>query len=65
MREPGGEGDEVVEFEIVQGVEMGRRSDISVQVRLGPVPERMEEKRVEEIWLGGSSVQVMEGLLRL
>jgi len=61
MREPGG----VVEFDIVQGVEMGRRSDISVQVRLGPVLGQMEKRKVEEIRLGGSSVQVMEGSLRL
>lgn len=65
MRELGGEGDGLVEFEVVQGVEMGRRSDISVQVRLGPVPEQMGERKVEEIKLGGSSVQVMEGSLRL
>ena len=52
----------MVEFEVVQGVEMGRRSDISVRVRLG---SELAEKRVEEIILGGSSVQVMEGSLRL
>ena len=62
---PSGEEGGLVEFEIAQGVEMGRRSDIAVQVRLGPGRDREGEQRVEEIRLGGSSVQVMEGTLRL
>ena len=62
---PSGEEGGLVEFEIAQGVEMGRKSDIAVQVRLGSGRDREGEQRVEEIRLGGSSVQVMEGTLRL
>ena len=42
-------------FEIVQGVEMGRRSEIEVEVEVG------EGGSVEKIFLGGGAVEVMEG----
>lgn len=44
-------------FEITQGVEMGRKSDIEVQVKLNA------ERKVEEVRLGGAAVMVMEGKL--
>ncbi|KAJ3573492.1 hypothetical protein NP233_g2402 [Leucocoprinus birnbaumii] len=42
-------------FEIVQGVEMGRRSDIEVQVGVG------QDGEVKKVELGGEAVEVMEG----
>jgi len=44
-------------FEIVQGVEMGRRSDIEVYVEVGVDGE------VRKIELGGEAVEVMEGFI--
>ena len=41
---------------MVQGLEMGRRSEIGVEVIL-------EEDRINEIILRGSAVSVMEGSL--
>ncbi|KAK6431974.1 hypothetical protein LTR95_011860 [Oleoguttula sp. CCFEE 5521] len=49
-------GDRNVEFEITQGVEMGRQSDIGVEVTLD-----RSAKAVEKIVLSGSAVKVMEG----
>lgn len=46
-------------FEITQGVEMGRRSEIRVKVVL------TEEGVVKEVELGGGAVGVMEGVLTL
>lgn len=46
-------------FEITQGVEMGRRSEIRVKVVL------TEDGVVEEVELGGGAVGVMEGVLTL
>lgn len=42
-------------YEICQGVEMGRKSDIFVHVKLA------EGKRIDTIHLSGSAVQTMEG----
>jgi PhzF family phenazine biosynthesis protein len=42
-------------YEIVQGIEMGRRSEIGVVVKLGP------SKKIESVHLSGSSIQIMEG----
>ncbi|KAE9980265.1 hypothetical protein EG328_000400 [Venturia inaequalis] len=42
-------------YDIVQGVEMGRRSEIGVVVKLG------SGRAVESVHLSGSSVQMMEG----
>ncbi|TID22198.1 Diaminopimelate epimerase-like protein [Venturia nashicola] len=46
-------------YDIVQGVEMGRRSEIGVTVKLGP------GRAIESVTLSGSSVQMMEGRLFL
>lgn len=46
-------------FEMTQGVEMGRRSVMGVEVTID------EKKRVGSIRLSGSAVQVMEGALRI
>jgi len=52
--------DESCVFSITQGVEMGRRSDITVTVTLSA-----SDKQVERLVLGGHAVQVMEGRLEL
>ncbi|KAF5353987.1 hypothetical protein D9756_007071 [Leucocoprinus leucothites] len=44
-------------FEIVQGVEMGRRSDIEVQVEVG------SDGEVSNVELGGEAVEVMKGTI--
>ncbi|KAG6863354.1 hypothetical protein C0991_006501 [Blastosporella zonata] len=46
-------------IEIVQGVEMGRRSEICVEVEVGA------DGIVQRIDLGGEAVEVMEGLVRV
>lgn len=45
------------EYNIVQGVEMGRRSEIGLEVVLAPE----NKKRIETVMLKGSSVKVAEG----
>ena len=52
-------------YEITQGVEMGRRNDISVEVLLkSTAGEHGEEgASVDKIWLGGSAVEVMRGTI--
>ncbi|KAG6820134.1 hypothetical protein H0H93_005009 [Arthromyces matolae] len=47
------------DIEIVQGVEMGRKSEISVQVEVG------SDGEVDKIKLGGTAVDVMEGFVRV
>lgn len=47
-------------FEIIQGVEMGRRSEIAVEVEIGS-----DSRAVELVRLGGSAVEVMEGTVRV
>ena len=49
----------VVSFEMTQGVEMGRQSDVGVTVTL---KEDLEE--VQKVELSGSAVEVMEGSVR-
>jgi PhzF family phenazine biosynthesis protein len=49
-------------FEVTQGVEMGRRSVIGVEVAVGEGQRRM---RVEGVRLCGSAVLIMEGSLRI
>ncbi|KAJ5731091.1 uncharacterized protein N7483_005599 [Penicillium malachiteum] len=44
-------------YHIVQGVEMGRRSDIGVNVTLG------NDKKIEQVELTGTAVQVSEGTI--
>lgn len=46
------------EFEMVQGVEMGRRSEIGLEVEVG------KEGKVMEVVLSGTAVAVSEGTLR-
>ncbi|KAK3334166.1 hypothetical protein B0T19DRAFT_449367 [Cercophora scortea] len=45
-------------FAITQGVEMGRRSEIEVEVRAA---EEGTEVKVQELFLGGTAVEVMRG----
>lgn len=54
-----GEAGQTLAYEIVQGVEMGRRSEIGVEVCLG------KDRRIEDVVLSGKAVQVMEGRLRM
>lgn len=49
-------------FEVTQGVEMGRKSVMGVEVA---VSERDMKRRVEGVRLSGSAVLVMEGSLRI
>ena len=57
----GGEGR--LRFEVEQGVEMGRRSEIVVEVVLGTGDGG--DKVVKEVFLGGSAVPVMRGTLEV
>ena len=49
-------------FEVTQGVEMGRKSIIGVEVLVG---ERSEGREVEGVKISGNAVVVMEGNLRV
>lgn len=51
----------VFDYHVVQGVEMGRRSDIGLSVRLSGDGER----KIETLTLKGSSVQFSSGELRI
>jgi len=48
------------DFLFVQGVEMGRRSDIGIRVTLNPNSEG-----IDSVEISGSSVKVAEGDMRL
>ncbi|KAK6512850.1 hypothetical protein TWF506_009016 [Arthrobotrys conoides] len=50
------------EFEVTQGVEMGRRSDIGVRVLLDEV-DGEGRRGVRKVYLEGEAVKVMEGVL--
>ncbi|CAO2654158.1 Nn.00g108910.m01.CDS01 [Neocucurbitaria sp. VM-36] len=50
---------ETSKYEIVQGVEMGRRSEILIEIDMA------EDKSVSKLYLHGGAVQVMEGQLRI
>ena len=52
-----GRAGQTLRYEVVQGVEMGRKSNIGVEVVLA------EESRIADVYLEGSAVQVMEGRL--
>lgn len=52
-----GQPGETIRFHITQGVEMGRQSDITVDIKLD------SDGQVETVHLSGRSVQVMEGML--
>lgn len=47
-------------FVVTQGVEMGRKSDISVEVT-----KTNDGKAIEKVVLGGTAVKVMEGSLEV
>lgn len=53
-------GHKAQRFEVVQGVEIGRRSVIGVEVVVDESGENVEQVR-----LSGSAVQIMEGILRI
>ena len=48
-----------LKYEIIQGVEMGRRSEIFIEVVMG------NDTGIADIYLEGSSVQVMKGTLTI
>jgi PhzF family phenazine biosynthesis protein len=50
---------ETLGFEIVQGVEMGRRSEILIQVEMG------NDNSISKIFLEGGAVRVMDGRLEI
>ncbi|KAJ7054168.1 hypothetical protein C8F01DRAFT_1164169 [Mycena amicta] len=52
-------GPGIHEFKLVQGVEMGRRSDIKVVVDVG------DDQKIKSIALEGEAVEVMEGVVRI
>jgi PhzF family phenazine biosynthesis protein len=54
-------GDQLLRFEITQGVEMGRRSEIVVEVL--PGVDEKGKPCIKEVHLGGSAVPVMHGTL--
>ncbi|KAF1848561.1 Diaminopimelate epimerase-like protein [Cucurbitaria berberidis CBS 394.84] len=54
-----GKASETLKYEIIQGVEMGRRSEIFLETVLS------ENKSISKIYLEGGSVQVMEGRLTI
>lgn len=54
-----GEGGKTYQFELEQGVEMGRRSIIGAEVTLSA-----DGKKVEKVALMGDAVEVMEGRLK-
>lgn len=55
-----GGGRQVRKFELTQGVEMGRKSSIGVEVTA-----EMGEKKVEKVVLSGSALEVMEGVINV
>lgn len=52
-----GKAGETLKYELVQGVEMGRRSEISIEVVMA------KDGGIETVYLQGGAVQVMEGRL--
>lgn len=52
-----GKAGETLKYEIVQGVEMGRKSEIFIDVVMA------KDGRIETVYLEGGAVQVMEGRL--
>ncbi|KAB8235288.1 PhzF family phenazine biosynthesis protein [Aspergillus alliaceus] len=50
-----------IRFELTQGVEMGRQSDIVVDVRVNVGEDG--ERRVKEVLLGGKTRQIMKGAM--
>jgi len=54
-----GRESKTLKYEIIQGVEMGRRSEIFIEV------EMTEDGAVSQLFLEGGAVQVMEGRLTI
>lgn len=54
-----GESKQTLKYAITQGVEMGRRSDIHIDVVM------KEEAVIDKVFLAGDAVQVMEGRLTI
>jgi PhzF family phenazine biosynthesis protein len=54
-----GKPKETIEYAIIQGVEMGRRSEIGVEV------QRADGEGIANVYLKGSAIQVMEGRLKV
>lgn len=52
-----GSAQQTLDYVLTQGVEMGRRSDIQIQVQMS------EETGIDKLVLGGAAVRVMEGRL--
>jgi pre-mRNA-processing factor 19 len=50
----------VAQFAITQGVEMGRRSEIAVDV-VAKTEVGSREVQIKEVYLGGAAVVVMSG----
>jgi len=50
---------ETLKYEIVQGVEMGRRSEILIEIDL------TQDRAISELYLEGGAVEVMEGRLTI
>jgi predicted PhzF superfamily epimerase YddE/YHI9 len=59
-------GGQVANYQIVQGVEMGRESVIGVSIELEKHAlenELVRERKIKNVTLSGSAVRVMEGKL--
>lgn len=54
-----GKPQQTLDYTLTQGVEMGRRSDIRIQVVM------KEEAGIDKVILGGGAVRVMEGRLTI
>ncbi|RMZ69518.1 phenazine biosynthesis [Pyrenophora seminiperda CCB06] len=54
-----GGSSETLKYEIIQGVEMGRRSEILIEIDL------TQSQTISELYLEGSAVEVMEGRLTI
>lgn len=54
-----GNANEALKFHITQGVEMGRRSEIFIDVELA------SDRSISKVYLEGGAVAVMEGRLRI
>jgi len=54
-----GTPDETLRYELVQGVEMGRRSEIFIDIEMD------SDKSISKVFLEGGAVQVMEGRLTI
>ncbi|KAK7516089.1 uncharacterized protein IWZ02DRAFT_49800 [Phyllosticta citriasiana] len=58
----GGARGQTLKYHILQGVEMGRKSEIGVEVTLAPTAD---PRAVETVVLSGSAMRIMEGSLSL